>query len=192
MAVDGETIVPEAGFLRYRYLSLAAWTTGGVLSMAWILPLARGEYFTPVWISFLAWTLSVLLCADVAVAWIPLHARSLRYMFEADRLVAHAGVWFRSKAFVPYFRITDVTVRQGPLERRFGLHRLFVQTAGSSLPEAILLGIGDPDRVRESLFRRKSAADTSSVAAPSPTSLLRDVRDELAEIKVLLETRPSQ
>ncbi len=192
MMVEGETIVPEAGFLSYRYLSLAAWTIGGVLSMAWILPLAREEYLTPVWISFLTWTLSVLLWADVAVAWIPLHARSLRYVFEADRLVAHAGVWFRSKAFVPYIRITDVTVRQGPLERRFGLHRLFVQTAGSSMPEAILLGIGDPDRVRESLFRRKSAADTSSMAGPSSTSLLRDVRNELAAIKGLLEARSPQ
>ena len=162
MAVEDETIVPEAGFLRYRYLTLAAWTTVGVLSMVWILPLARGAAFTPVWIIFLVWTLFVVATASAVGVWIPLHARSLRYRFEADRLVAHSGVWYHSKVFIPYARITDISVQQGPLERRFGIHRVFVQTAGSFLPEAILFGIRNTDRVRERLIRRTSLGDDAA------------------------------
>lgn len=74
MVVGDETIVPEAGFLPYRYLTLAAWTTVGVLSMVWILPLARGAAFTLAWIIFLAWTLLIVATAAAMVVWIPLHA----------------------------------------------------------------------------------------------------------------------
>ena len=183
MAVEEETIVPEAGFLRYRYLTVAGWTTVGVLSMVWVLPFAQGAALAPVWMIFVAWTLFIVATASAVVAWLPLHVRSLRYCFEGDRLVAHSGVWYHSKVFIPYARITDINVQQGPLERRFGIHRVFVQTAGSYLPEAILFGIGNPDRVRERLLRGTPlVGDGATEGSPSEVSRgpLRGVRGELA------------
>ena len=164
MAVEEETIVPEAGFLRYRYLTVAGWTTVGVLSMVWVLPFAQGAALAPVWMIFVAWTLFIVATASAVVAWLPLHVRSLRYCFEGDRLVAHSGVWYHSKVFIPYARITDINVQQGPLERRFGIHRVFVQTAGSYLPAAVGVAAPAADHARRRgpirpQPRRRRAAD---------------------------------
>ncbi|OGS49832.1 MAG: hypothetical protein A3K65_04110 [Euryarchaeota archaeon RBG_16_68_12] len=179
-------IVPEETFLRYRYEILVASTVVAVASVAWLVPLVPAEYGGLALALFLLWTVSILAPAAAAAAWYPAHTRSLRYVLQEDRLVVLEGVWFRSQKFVPYSRITDVTIRQGPLERRFRIHRLAVQTAGSPMPEAVLLGIGDPERVRAALLAKKALADEGTEdLEETPLAVLQEIREELRAIRTL-------
>jgi membrane protein YdbS with pleckstrin-like domain len=52
-------------------------------------------------------------------------------VLEDDKIVIVKGVWWRNKSFVPYNRITNVNIYQGPISRRFRLGKLSIQTQAS-------------------------------------------------------------
>ncbi len=182
------TIQPEGSFLRYRYATLAAGVVASILGVAWLIPLVPPEYLGTTLFLFWLWVASIGTPALGAALWYPAHTRSLRYILQADRIVTEQGVWFRARKFIPYSRITDVTVHQGPLERRYGIHRLAIQTAGSAVAEAVLLGVGDPERIRALLLERKVMSGDAA-AGETPMDVLSDIRDNVAEIRRALETR---
>lgn len=182
------TIQPEGSFLRYRYATLAAGVVASILGVAWLIPLVPSEYLGTTLLLFWLWVASIGIPALGAAIWYPAHTRSLRYTLQPDRIVAEEGVWFRTRKFVPYSRITDVTVRQGPFERRYGIHRLAIQTAGSPVAEAVLLGVGDPERIRALLLERKSISGDAA-SGETPVEILSDIRDHLGKIRRALEDR---
>ena len=51
------------------------------------------------------------------------------------------GIWWRHRIFIPRNRIQHSDVRQGPLERRFGLATLNVNTGGTHEPSIELSGL---------------------------------------------------
>jgi membrane protein YdbS with pleckstrin-like domain len=53
------------------------------------------------------------------------------YRADADGIEIKAGVYWRRVMNVPRSRVQHTDVAQGPLERRFGLGRLVVYTAGT-------------------------------------------------------------
>lgn len=173
-------IVPERAFLFHRYTILALSVVIGIGAMVWVHPLSPLGFW--IWVRFIA------VSGATTAAWFPYHTRTLRYVLQADRLAAYQGVWFRTRRFIPYARITDVTIAQGPIERGLGISRLIVQTAGSSAAEAILLGVGDPNRIRALLLERKASAAGVDLAKETPVDLLRGIRHDLAEIRELLRT----
>ena len=69
------------------------------------------------------------------LAWIGAFYRSLEYVINADAVRAKKGVFWRRHVTVPYTKVTNIDVTQGPLERAFGVGRVHVQTAGASGPQ---------------------------------------------------------
>ena len=57
-----------------------------------------------------------------------------------DVLILEHGVWTRRRSTTPYFRVQNVDVRQGPLERWFDLKRLTIRTA-SAFTDASIPGL---------------------------------------------------
>lgn len=66
-----------------------------------------------------------------AHAWPAIAYRRYRYVASEDGLEIYRGVVWRSIVNVPRSRIQHTDVRQGPLQRRFGLGKLVVHTAGT-------------------------------------------------------------
>ncbi|MBN1851074.1 MAG: PH domain-containing protein [Pirellulales bacterium] len=64
-------------------------------------------------------------------AWPPIAYRWCRYRASEEGLEIYRGVFWRSVVNVPRFRIQHTDVRQGPLQRRYGLSKLVVHTAGT-------------------------------------------------------------
>lgn len=62
----------------------------------------------------------------------PRRVRALGYLDRDEDLVTASGIMFRSVEVVPYGRIQEVTVSEGPIERRFGIATLSFSTASSS------------------------------------------------------------
>ena len=86
-------------------------------------------------LTFLALVLApVWLTAPAVAYWIHAYYRSARFVLTADEIVVERGVWWRRKDIVPYNRITNLSVVQGPISRALGLATIRVQTAVSQRP----------------------------------------------------------
>ncbi len=74
------------------------------------------------------------------------------------------GFFFRVEKTVPLDRIQDLTVKEGPLLRAFGLCTLRVETAGQSSPRSPMF----PRGLRLSAQARRSTAEKRCAATWSP------------------------
>ena len=85
---------------------------------------------------------------------------ALNYRIEGRTLRVDSGVFFLKRKGVPLDRITDFALVQGPLMRLLGIWALQVQTAGvgTPTPEATLIAIENPEKVRDELLRRRDVA----------------------------------
>ena len=115
---------PKLKTLYYLYFILAA--IPGVLS--WFIPLIL---FAPLGVTLLF--LMIILPILIFIAyWIPKYCDSIIYQFTENEIIGKRGVWFKRTGIVPYHRITNIDVVQGPIARKFGLASLRIQTAGYS------------------------------------------------------------
>lgn len=117
------------------------------------------------------------LVAVVAVGYVLLSIASLLltwlkfdYRVGADELRIDSGVLSRNSRAIPFDRVTDVDIEQGPLHRLFGLARVRLETgasAGADKEDGVLDTI-DLDRaqaLRDHIRARRGRASTAEPAA---------------------------
>ncbi len=63
------------------------------------------------------------------------------YQLDDDCLTIKRGVFWRCHISVPISRVQHVDVNSGPLERRYGLAKLVVNTAGTHHAQTVLPGL---------------------------------------------------
>ncbi|WAI02496.1 PH domain-containing protein [Methanogenium organophilum] len=83
--------------------------------------------------------------------WAYLFYDTVRYLLTTTEMTWGRGILWKQTGIVPYNRITNVDIIQGPLMRLFGISNLRIQTAGYSanqLAEIKLQGIRDPEPLR--------------------------------------------
>lgn len=132
MMAENGTAEPPA--TRIERAQIAVWRIGAGIGWAVVLTpiaLALALMSGPA----VARLVPFALVAALALAWIVvLPARRWRtwaYDLIDDELLTAQGSWFRMRTVVPLTRIQHIDVTQGPIERRFGLGRLTVHTAGT-------------------------------------------------------------
>jgi membrane protein YdbS with pleckstrin-like domain len=76
-----------------------------------------------------------------AQVWPAISYRWYRYLASEEGLEIYRGVWWRSIINVPRSRIQHTDVRQGPLQRRYGVSKLVVHTAGTQHAAVELEGL---------------------------------------------------
>jgi len=137
------------------------------------------------------------------VVWTRLYYDTMGYELHDDELRWRRGVWFRTTGIVPYNRITNLDLKQGPVMRWLRISTISIQTAGysgQSVPEIRIEAIEQAEELREILRASVRAcsgrSDGTGTGAPtSPraevpfastgTSML--ILDELKKIRALLE-----
>nr|MDO8088220.1 PH domain-containing protein [Candidatus Sigynarchaeum springense] len=102
-------------------------------------------------------TVMVIVGAMIATAaYMPAFVRNFSYDLSDRFIVINRGVITKQKTTIPFSRIQNVSVIQGPLDRRFGIYTVKIETAGFSAaggsqggpqPEGLLVGIKDPKRL---------------------------------------------
>jgi membrane protein YdbS with pleckstrin-like domain len=84
------------------------------------------------------------------------------------------GVWFQTERTVPLDKIQDLTFKEGPVLRHFGLSYLKIETAGQSVQGAAdmsLTGIIDARKFREMVLnQRDDITDKHPGASSVPAS----------------------
>ena len=147
----------------------------------------------------------IVVAAATVPYWISRYYDSIRYVLGEDGLEVEYGVWWRKRSYIPYNRITNLHVAQGPISRLFGVASLGIQTAGFSAPssgrsvggkvaEAVLgyLKMGDLERVRGLIVEKIRGMRPQAVEAGEWTpgeEPLSQILWEVRQIRRLLEKR---
>jgi len=139
--------------------------------------------------------IAILLLVVIAVYlfWVGKYYKSIFFELKDDEVTWKRGLWFRQTGIVPYDRITNIDIYQGPLMRLLGFSLIKLQTAGYSgqaKAEITMEGIVEAEELRETVrsmireTRRATGAGdgttgavvTGQVATAIPSGLAEDVR----------------
>jgi membrane protein YdbS with pleckstrin-like domain len=180
-----EEFRPSPYYKRYLYASFILVFIVGILS--WYLPML---IFADPYVSLVAGII-ILPFLVIWVIWIPLYYASVKYRLTDDEILWNRGVWFRATGIVPYGRITNIDIVQGPLMRFLLIYTLKIQTAGYSgqaASEIKIEGLIEPEPVRQMIRARVRGmtADGTGSAAEG-TQFEEAVLSELVRIRELLE-----
>lgn len=108
------------------------------------------------------------------------HYLTLRWRFEAEELVIRQGWIFRRVRHVPYARVQNVDLAQGPLHRLCKVAEVKIETAGGGAEEAVLkvISLRQYEELRERIFagRRAGAAAQDAVQQAPAAELLLELR----------------
>lgn len=98
---------------------------------------------------------------------------SYRFRIEGDELRIRSGVFRRQTRHIPFRRIHNVTVHQGPLHRLFGVAEVKLESAAGVKPEAHMrvLRLADAQAL-EALVRQRGRADDAGAPVPPAPALL--------------------
>lgn len=185
----GEDFRPAPQFRSLLYFYFA----GVVLPLIFILlvPLILASYVVFAFVGFPA----LLLILFVSY-WISKYYNTIIYRITSSEIVWRRGVWFKNTGIVPFNRITNVDIIQGPVSRHFGIASLKIQTAGYSGPnqrssEIRLDGIEQFEDMREFIMKFVRGKKPVAVEAfeDEPSGADTDVVRELVKIRKLLERK---
>jgi hypothetical protein len=135
--------------------------------------------------------------------WISAFYRSLEYIVDSDSVKMKKGVFWREHVIVPYPKITNVDVTQGPVQRMLNIGTIYVQTAGAggtqgAQAELTLLGVRDLEGLKDTIMERVRGYTISrpeevkkEIVEESDSQILRHMLEELTAIREALEKRQS-
>ncbi len=192
-----QTIEPSRKYLTKSYITIALVALAnllGALLIGALISLDRSVGTAAIWWSLgVALGLNVLWGIPTVLLQVP-YFRSLRYEIHDEQVIMYVGVITRSVKYVPFRTVTNMTVKQGPLDRLFGLGSLEIQTAGISgtnQAEQHLVGLEDPqavyDLARRALQRYRGAM-APTAADIDDENLLRAILEEVRTIRESLHT----
>lgn len=106
---------------------------------------------------FIGWLIVMLLI----LLWIPAFYSSLEYTIKNESVKAKMGVFWKKRVTIPFTKITNIDITQGPLERVFDIGKIHIQTAGAGVAEGgkaelKFVGIRDLDGVKDTIMDRIS------------------------------------
>ncbi|MBA3270046.1 MAG: PH domain-containing protein [Acidobacteria bacterium] len=135
------------------------WYVTAGMSVAFIIGLIllfgfrRWYWWAPVW------TLGSIGLAWLSYRWAEIEYRHTSYRVDGDGIEITSGVYWRQVCNVPRSRVQHTDVAQGPLERKHGLGRLVIYTAGTAHSKVMLPGLEHHTAltIRDHLLPRESA-----------------------------------
>jgi len=144
---------------------------------------------------------SIIVATALFFAWVRLYYDSMWYELRDDEMSWRRGVWFRKTGIVPYNRITNLDIRQGPVMRALRISTLSIQTAGYSgqaVPEIRIEAIVHAEELRELLRTMVRATsrggDGTGTGTPvrlsSASTMEAQILEEVQKIRQLLEKKP--
>mgnify|MGYP005841626519 CR=1 FL=1 len=166
---------PAPGYLRYIKFKfwIALLLIDGALTALWIGLLVANRTLG---LAVLPVYLVVAIVPDV-VAYVAIHLRydTTWYVFTPRSLRIRRGIWTILESTITFENVQNVAVRQGPLQRHFGIADLHVQTAGgggaaphgaqggASAHHGLIEGVADAPALRDAIMRHVSASRSAGL-----------------------------
>ena len=198
---------PALGFL--RYLKFKFWVIliliDTVIIVLWIaltiaLPLV-GILLTPL-------VLAITILPDI-VAYLAIHLRydTTWYVMTERSLRIRRGIWIINEITITFENIQNVTIKQGPLQRYFGISDIKVHTAGGGSAEhgphgsqtgfshqGLLEGLADARTIRDLILKRLKHSKSAGLGdeeeqlsyasgwTPQQVTVLTEIRDLIRKV----------
>ena len=125
----GEEFRADTAYKTYYYINLAV----VLLFLALIaIPVFVFAPIAALMVIMIFLGIPIAIAVLVTLYWIPKYYDTLKYKLTGNEMVWRRGVWFRKTGIVPYNRITNIDIEQGPVSRALGIGSLKIQTAGYS------------------------------------------------------------
>lgn len=196
---------PGEGFL--RHLKLFFWigltAFDGLLFVIWIVllftvPIIGIILTIPIWV--------IMIVPDI-IAYIAIHLRydTTWYVLSDRSMRIRRGIWTIHETTITYDNIQNVSIRQGPVQRYFGISDVLVETAGGGASSGkaegtsvvghsgLLEGIGNAEEVRGLILTKwRSSRSTGLGDETAQESRFRSPRSQAfdsAQIGLLEEIR---
>ena len=196
-----ESFRPSEAYL--RYLKLQFWILltllDGVVVTLWIVVVIAA----PVVGALLALPVLAIVVLPDVVAYIAIHLRfdTTWYVLTDRSMRIRRGIWTLRETTITFENVQNVVVRQGPLQRLYGISNVVVQTAGGgsqkgphgeelASPHAgVLEGLADAARIRDLILARLRPslgaglgdearhADVAPAWSAEHVAVLRQIRD---------------
>lgn len=185
----GEEFRPAPQFIKLYYFYLLLSIVFGILT--WYIPVLLFAPFVVI-LGFLLPILAILIFVSY---WIPKYYDTMLYKLTQYEIVWRRGVWFKNTGIVPYNRITNIDIVQGPISRSLGIASIKIQTAGYSGPsggggmlaEIRIEGMEQFEELRELIMGFVRGKKPVSVETYDEDISLR-ILDELVKIRGLMES----
>ena len=135
-------------------------------------------------------TIPILAILIFIAYWIPRYYDTIVYKLTENEIVWRRGVWFKNTGIVPYNRITNIDIGQGPISRMLGIATLKIQTAGYSgqaRPEIKIEGIEQFEELRELIMGFVKGKKPVAVETYEEENIDLKILNELVKIRKLLE-----
>lgn len=198
-----ESFRPAEGFL--RYLKFMFWLgltlIDGVVFVVWVIiavasPLAGAITALP--------ALAIAVLPDV-LAYLAIHLRydTTWYVMSQRSLRIRRGIWVIHETTITFENVQNVEVRQGPLQRFFGIADVLVETAGgggkqpsgqhgaesTNSHHGLIEGVSHAPEIRDLILSRLRHSRTAGLGdelhhassgpgwSPQHLAILREVRD---------------
>ena len=87
-----------------------------------------------------------------------LKTKSLSYRLTTQRLFVRKGLISKRVEEIELFRVKDVTVNQGIIQRMLGFGTIIVLSSDDSTPKVVLMGVPKPNDVKEEIRTHYRAA----------------------------------
>ena len=189
MAVERE-FGPNAGLKKLYQIYLTVVMCGGFAW--WVIPGLLLAFLYDVWIGVvvsLSTIVPLIVIVAVALYWIPQFHASIKYILGKDEITVTRGVWWTTKSVVPYNRITNISIYQGPISRSLRLGKLAIQTAGFSgvsssghkTAEAELIGISNFEEIKDHIMNVVKGMKPQAVEAEAETRSSRELNEQVLE-----------
>jgi putative membrane protein len=95
---------------------------------------------------------------------------TMRWRYEREDLVIQQGLIFRQVRHLPYARVQNVDLKQGPLHRLARVAEVRIETAGGGAADAVLrvIGLDQYEELRARIFAGRAAAQSVVAGQPPP------------------------
>ena len=135
--------------------------------------------------------------------WIPRYHSSISYTFTEGEIIVEKGVYWKHKSTVPYNRVTNIDIVQGPISRRYDVGKVRVQTAGYSTAssggataEAQIFGVKNYEEIRNFILAKvkglKTVTPEPIAEAPTTKDATQQMLAEMKKMRELLEKQEAQ
>ena len=202
-----KTFQPDVGFLRYLLLQfwIGLLLIDALILVGWIgITIA-----SPLLGMLLAVPALILAVVPDIIAYLAVHLRfdTTWYVVGDRSLRIRRGIWVIHETTLTFENVQNVTVRQGPLQRYFGIASLLVETAGGGQPQpgsnglqttaahrGLIEGVADAEGIRDLIMKHLRRSRTaglgdeadrscqSQVWTQAHLSVLREVRDAVRAV----------
>ena len=180
----GEEFKPAPQFKKLYYIYFLLAIIFAILW--WYLPVLL---FTPFGVK-VGITIPILAILIFIAYWIRKYYETMVYKLTKDEIAWRRGVWFKKTGIVPYNRITNIDIVQGPISRMLGIASLKIQTAGysgQSPAEIKIEGVEQFEELRELIMEFVRGKKPVAVETYEEENIDLKILNELVKIRKLLE-----